>query len=210
MNGDSSATSAAARRRSSEVVAARSGDTLTTPQLGNIPGWSRHDPGEITAITAILIDLHLIPAIFRGLNRLQSSSVAYHYWHLTVIPSLRDNHIVIDHQLLRELITFVTLQKHYFITTCHSFSCFIIHLSTFILTSYELMMFAQENTSAHASPIALLEEGLTSPLQLDHLKLRCLTTEMTVADPGTLAGHPQLTTSGQHATLCRPLAMAAL
>jgi len=86
------------------------------------PTWSRPDPGKIAAI---LVDLQLILAIFRGLKRLRSSSVAYHYWHLTVIPSLRGNRIVISHLSLLELKTFVTLQKHRDNATCHSFSCFI-------------------------------------------------------------------------------------
>jgi len=184
--------STAARRRSSNT-------STTTPQLGDVPGWSRPDPSETTATTAIVIDLHLIPAIFRWLNRLQSSSVAYHYWHLTVIPSLRDNHIVINHLLLRELRTFVTLQKHYFIATCHSFSCFIIHLFTSILRSYDVRTFAQQNTSAHAPSIALLEEGRTSPARPTETT-PCLTTEMTVADPDALAGYPQLKAPGQHMT----------
>ena len=51
-------------------------------------------------------------------------------------------------------------------------------------------MFAQQNTSAHAPSIALLEEGRTSPARPTETTPR-LTTEMTVADPGALAGHPQ-------------------
>ena len=61
------------------------------------------------------------------------------------------------------------------------------------------MMFAQENTSAHAPSIALLEEGRTSPARPTETT-SCLTTEMTVADPGALTGHPQLKAPGQHAT----------
>ena len=60
-------------------------------------------------------------------------------------------------------------------------------------------MFAQQNTSAHAPSIALLEEGRTSPARPTETT-PCLTTEMTVADPGALAGHPQLKAPGQHAT----------
>ena len=60
-------------------------------------------------------------------------------------------------------------------------------------------MFAQQNTSAHASSTALLEEGRTSPARPSETT-PCLTTEMTVADPGALAGHPQPREPGQHAT----------
>ena len=60
-------------------------------------------------------------------------------------------------------------------------------------------MFAQKHTSAHAPSIALLEEGRTSPARPTETTLRP-TTEMTVADPGTVAGHPQLKAPGQHAT----------
>ena len=63
----------------------------------------------------------------------------------------------------------------------HPFSCFITHLFT---------------------SISLLEEGRTSPSRPTGTT-RCLTTEMTVADPGALAGHPQLKAPGQHATLVR-------
>ena len=62
------------------------------------------------------------------------------------------------------------------------------------------MMFAQQNTSAHAPSIALLEEGRTSPARPTETT-PCLTSEMTVADPDALAGHPQLKAPGQHATL---------
>jgi len=51
-------------------------------------------------------------------------------------------------------------------------------------------MFTQQNTSAHASSIALLEEGRTSPARPTET-MPCLTTEMTVADPDALDGHPQ-------------------
>jgi len=61
------------------------------------------------------------------------------------------------------------------------------------------MMFAQQNTSAHAPSIALLEEGRSFPAQVTETT-PCLTTEMTVADPDVLAGHPQLKAPGQHAT----------
>ena len=61
-------------------------------------------------------------------------------------------------------------------------------------------MFAQQNTSAHAPSIALLEEGRTSPARPTETT-PCLTTEMTVADPGALAGHPQHKAPGQHATV---------
>jgi len=57
------------------------------------------------------------------------------------------------------------------------------------------MMFAQQNTSAHAPLTALLEEGRTSPARPTETTT-CLTTEMTVADPGALAGHPQLKAPG--------------
>jgi len=60
-------------------------------------------------------------------------------------------------------------------------------------------MFAQQNTSAHAPSIALLEEGRTSPARSTETTL-CLTTEMTVADPDALAGHPQLKAPGQQST----------
>jgi len=59
-------------------------------------------------------------------------------------------------------------------------------------------MFAQQNTSAHGPSIALLEEGRTSPARPTETTPR-LTTEMTVADSGALAGHPQLKAPGQHA-----------
>ena len=62
------------------------------------------------------------------------------------------------------------------------------------------MMFAQQNTSAHAPSIALLEEGRTSPARPTETT-PCLISEMTVADPDALAGHPQLKAPGQHATL---------
>ena len=62
------------------------------------------------------------------------------------------------------------------------------------------MMFAQQNASAHAPSIALLEEGRTSPARPTETT-PCLTTGMTVADPGALAGHPQLKAPGQHATV---------
>ena len=61
-------------------------------------------------------------------------------------------------------------------------------------------MFAQQNTSAHAPSIALLEEGRTSPARPTETK-PCLTSEMTVADPDALAGHPELKAPGQHATI---------
>ena len=48
-------------------------------------------------------------------------------------------------------------------------------------------MFAQQNTSAHAPSIVLLEEGRTSPARPTETT-PCLTTGMTVADPGALAG----------------------
>jgi len=54
-------------------------------------------------------------------------------------------------------------------------------------------MFAQQNISAHGPSIALLEEGRTSPARPTETTPR-LTTEMTVADSGALAGHPQVTT----------------
>jgi len=57
------------------------------------------------------------------------------------------------------------------------------------------MMIAQQNTSAHAPLTALLEEGRTSPARPTETTT-CLTTEMTVADPGALAGHPQLKAPG--------------
>jgi len=61
-------------------------------------------------------------------------------------------------------------------------------------------MFAQQNTSAHAPSIALLvEDGRTSPARPTKTT-PCLTIEMTVADPGALAGHPQLKAPGQHTT----------
>jgi len=60
-------------------------------------------------------------------------------------------------------------------------------------------MFAQQNTPAHAPSIAFLEEGRTSPARPTETT-PCLTTEMTVADPGALAGHPQLKAPEQHAT----------
>jgi len=63
-------------------------------------------------------------------------------------------------------------------------------------------MFAQQNTSAHAPSIALLEEGRTSPARPTETT-PCLTSEITVADPGALAGHPQLKAPGQHATAKR-------
>ena len=62
------------------------------------------------------------------------------------------------------------------------------------------MMFAQQNTSAHAPSIALLEKGRTSRARPTETT-PCLTTEMTVADPGALAGHSQLKAQGQHATV---------
>jgi len=61
------------------------------------------------------------------------------------------------------------------------------------------MLFAQQNTSAHAPSIALLDEGRTSPSRPTETT-PCLTTEMTVADPGALAGHPQLKAPEQQAT----------
>jgi len=61
------------------------------------------------------------------------------------------------------------------------------------------MMFAQQNTSAHAPSIALPEEGRTSPARPTETS-PCLTTEMTVADPGALTQHPQLKAPGQYAT----------
>ena len=47
-------------------------------------------------------------------------------------------------------------------------------------------MFAQQNTSAHATSIALLEGSRTSPARPTQTT-PCLTTEMTVADPDALA-----------------------
>jgi len=49
-------------------------------------------------------------------------------------------------------------------------------------------MFAQQNTSAHAPSIALLEEGRTTPAQPTETT-PCLTTEMTVAYPAAVVGH---------------------
>jgi len=69
-------------------------------------------------------------------------------------------------------------------------------------------MFAQQKTSAHAPSVAVLEEGRTSPARPTETA-PCLTTEMTVTDPGTLAGHPQLKAPGQHATATRRVAQAA-
>jgi len=65
-------------------------------------------------------------------------------------------------------------------------------------------MFAQQNSSAHAPSVALLEEGRTSPTRPTETT-PCLTTEMTVDDPGALAGqwHPQFKAPGQHATRAR-------
>ena len=60
-------------------------------------------------------------------------------------------------------------------------------------------MFAQQNTSAHTPSIALPEEGRTSPARPTETT-PYLTTEMTVADPGAVAEHPQLKAPGQHAT----------
>ena len=120
-------------RQLDEGAARSSNSSTTTRSSATSPADPDLIPARSQQSQQSPLTLHLIPVIFRGLNRFQSSSDAYHYWHLTVIPSLRDNHIVINHLLLRELRTFVTLQKHYFIATCHSFRCFIIHLSTFIL-----------------------------------------------------------------------------
>jgi len=48
-------------------------------------------------------------------------------------------------------------------------------------------MFARQNTSAHAPSIVLLKEGGTSPARPNETT-PCLTTVMTVADPGALVG----------------------
>jgi len=148
--------------------------------------WSRQDHS----------DLHLIPSIFiryrsqqssHGLNRLQSSSVPYHYWHLTVILSLPDNHIAVSHQLLQELRTFVTLQRLP--------QCYLSFVQLFHIT---LVYFCTQTTSAHAPSIVLLEEGRTSQARPTETT-PCLTTEMTVADANAQAGHPQHKAPRQHA-----------
>ena len=62
------------------------------------------------------------------------------------------------------------------------------------------MMFPQQNPSAHAPSIALLEEGRTSPARPTETT-PLFTTEMTVDDADAVAGHPQLKAPGQHATV---------
>jgi len=60
-------------------------------------------------------------------------------------------------------------------------------------------MFAQQHTSIHAPSIALLDEGRTPPARPTDTT-PCSINEITVAVPGTLAGHPQFKVPGQHAT----------
>jgi len=115
---------------------------------------------------------------------------------LTVDPSLRDNYIVISHLLLQELRTFVTLQRHYVNATCHSFSCLIIHLSTFTLRSHDVRITEHFSTCTIDSTSRRRPKLPARPTETTP----CLTTEMTVADPGALAGHPQLKAPGQHST----------
>jgi len=61
-------------------------------------------------------------------------------------------------------------------------------------------MFAQQHTSIHAPSIALLDEGRTPPARPTDTT-PCSINEITVAVPGTLAGHPQFKVPGQHATV---------
>jgi len=63
-------------------------------------------------------------------------------------------------------------------------------------------MFAQQHTSIHAPSIALLDEGRTPPARPTDTT-PCSINEITVAVPGTLAGHPQIKVPGQHATVAR-------